>query len=396
MCRDSKTGPFFRWIASGGKQWHNQDMKTRWGAIWLGLTVMAGGGVVEVGSDAELKEALVRLEAGTTLRIAPGHYRGGLTVRGVERLVVEASEPERPPEFIGGANAWQFSRCDELVLRNLVCRGQTGNGLNIDDGGEMTRPVRGVRIQNVTVLETGPRGNSDGIKCSGLADLVIEDCRIEGWGGQAIDFVGCRKAAIRRCRITGRDGFSQATGPQFKGGSEDVVIEDCVLVDAGQRPIHAGGSTGMDYFRPPGAKYEARRVTIRHNVIVGGDCAAAFTGVDGAVFEGNVVVNPSRWVIRILQETRLDGFAPCRNVVVRRNVMVFRRAGLRTEVNIGDGTQPETFRFEGNWWFAEDSPPRSRPTLPGQVAGDVHGVDPKLDPETRLPRDDAALRLLGR
>jgi hypothetical protein len=314
----------------------------------------------------------------------------------VARLVVEAADPKRPPEFVGGVNAWQFSRCDGLVLRNLVCRGQTGNGLNIDDGGEMKTPVRGVRIEKVTVFETGPRGNFDGIKCSGLTDLVIEDCRIEGWGGQAIDFVGCRDAIIRRCRITGREGFSQATGPQFKGGSENVVIEDCVLVNAGQRPIQAGGSTGVDYFRPPGAKYEARRITIQRNVIAGGECAAAFTGVDGAVFESNVVVNPTRWVFRILQETRLDGFPRCRNVVVRSNVIVFQRSGLRGDVNIGDGTAPETFRFERNCWFAGDNPQQSRPTLPGKVAGEVHGQDPKLDPDTRLPRDPGALRLLGR
>ncbi|MFM2199322.1 MAG: hypothetical protein RLZZ505_2754, partial [Verrucomicrobiota bacterium] len=127
-------------------------MKAQWCAISLGLTMMASGGLIEVGSDEELREALVKLQAGTTLKIAPGEYRGGLAVRGVERLVVDASNPERPPVFVGGANAWQFSRCEELVVRNLVCRGQTGNGLNIDDGGEMDQPVSGVRIQNVTVL----------------------------------------------------------------------------------------------------------------------------------------------------------------------------------------------------------------------------------------------------
>jgi hypothetical protein len=316
----------------------------------------------------ELRNALVKLEAGTTLKIAPGRYRGGLSVRGVERLVVEAADPERPPEFVAGTNAWQFSRCDGLVVRNLVCRGQTGNGLNIDDGGEKARPVRGVRIEKVTVLETGPRGNFDGIKCSGLTGLVIEDCRIEGWGGQAIDFVGCRDAVIRRCRITGRDGFSQATGPQFKGGSEDVVIEDCVLVNAGQRPIHAGGSTGVDYFRPPGAEYEARRITIRRNRDRGRRLCRGIHRGGRCGVRGNVVVNPSHWVFRILQETRLEGFAPCRNVVVRGNVIVFRRSGLRAEVNIGDATAPETFRFERNWWFAEDAPQRSRPTLPGVVS----------------------------
>ncbi len=357
---------------------------------------MAGGRVVEVGNDVELREALGRLEAGTTLKIAPGQYRGGLMVPGVEGLVVEGANPERPPEFVGGTNAWQFSRCDDLVVRHIVCRGQTGNGLNIDDGGDMQNPVRSVRIHNVTVLETGPHGNTDAIKCSGLTNLVIEDCRIEGWGGQAIDLVGCRDVVIRRCRIIGRDGFSQATGPQFKGGCEHIVIEDCVLINAGKRPIQAGGSTGVDFFRPPGTKFEARYITIRRNVIVGGDCAAAFTGVDGAVFERNVVVNPSHWVFRILQETRIEGFPPCRNVVARENVIVFRRAGLRAEVNVGDGTAPETFRFERNWWFAEDEPQRSQATLPGEVIEDVHGEDPKLDPETHLPRAAAALRLLNK
>ncbi len=370
--------------------------------IWLalaGVVVAAaaeGGRVVEVGNDTDLRQALAALKNGTTLKIAPGQYRGGLMVRGVRHLVIEAVDADQPPEFVGGTNAWHFSRCDDLVIRHLVCRAQTGNGLNIDDGGEMDNPVRAVRIEGVTVLKTGPWGNFDGIKCSGLDGLVIEDSRIEGWGGQAIDLVGCRNVVIRRCRIVGRDGFSQTTGPQFKGGCEDVLIENCVLIDAGQRPIHAGGSTGLDYFRPPGANFEARRITIRRNVIVGGDCAAAFTGVDGAVFEGNVVVNPTRWVFRILQETRLDGFPPCRDVIVRDNVIVFHRSTLRTEVNIGDGTVPETFRFENNWWFAHDSPEHSRPTLPGQVTGEIHGRDPQLDPDTFLPQNPDALRLIRR
>ena len=374
----------------------HQRMRSPLWLLGLGLTLTLEGRVVEVTDEAGLSQALEKIEAGTTLRIAPGKYRGGWHVRGIERLVVEGADPAHPPEFIGGTTAWQFSRCEGLVVRHLACRGQTGNGLNIDDGGELRRPVRGVRIEQVVVSEIGPRGNSDGIKCSGLAGLVIEDCRVEGWGGQAIDFVGCRDAVIRRCRITGRDGFSQATGPQFKGGSEDVVIEDCVLVNAGQRPIQVGGSTGLAYFRPPGAKFEARRVTVRRNRIVGGDCATAFTGADGAVFEGNVIVHPRHWVFRILQETRLDGFPPCRNVVVKGNVIVFRSGGLRSGVNVGDGTAPGSFRFEGNWWFAEDQAEQSRLDLPGVVAGEIHGRDPRLDPETRLPGDPAALRLLGK
>jgi hypothetical protein len=46
--------------------------------------------------------------------------------------------------------------------------------------------------------------------------------------------------------------------------------------------------------------------------------------------------------------------------------------------------------------IAEDEPQKSRPTLPGVVVEEVHGQDPKLDRDTRLPRDPAALRMLGR
>src|SRR5436190_1322696 len=81
---------------------------------------------------------------------------------------------------------------------------------------------------------------------------------ISGWGGQAIDFVGCWDSIISACKITGKKGFSQHTGPQFKGGCRNITIEKCVLKDVGERPIHAGGSTGLDYFRPHGAKYEAK------------------------------------------------------------------------------------------------------------------------------------------
>jgi len=359
-----------------------------------------GAETIEVDSDASLRAALSAIQPGTTVRIAPGDYRPGLflgKVRGTPEapIVIEAANPEKRPRFKGGTQAWHLSQCAHITLRGLHFVGQSANGINLDDGGPSHPNAHHLTLENLLIEDIGPTGNFDGIKCSGIRHLRIIGCTIRGWGGQAIDFVGCRDAVIRRCTIIGRDGFSQATGPQFKGGCEDVVIEDCLLVNAGQRPIQAGGSTGPDFFRPPGATYEARRITIRRNVIVGGDCAAAFTGVDGAVFEGNVIVNPARWVFRVLQETRLDGFPPCRDVVVRGNVIVFRRGGLAGEVNVGEGTAPETFRFESNWWFAEDAPDRSRPSVPGVLDGEIHGRDPKLDPATNLPLDSAALRLLG-
>jgi hypothetical protein len=69
-------------------------------------------------------------------------------------------------------------------------------------------------------------------------------------------------------------------------------------------------------------------------------------------------------VVRILQETRDPGFAPCRDGRFEHNLIVFRRSGLRTYVNIGRGTAPETFRFSNNFWYCEDRPEASKPQLP--------------------------------
>ena len=77
-------------------------------------------------------------------------------------------------------------------------------------------------------------------------------------------------------------------------------------------------------------------------------------------------------------------------------MIVFQRAGLRGDVNIGDGTAPESFLFERNWWFAGDNHQRSPPTLPGKVDGKIHGQDPDLAPNTRLPQNPSVLRLLKR
>ncbi|MEO5916416.1 MAG: right-handed parallel beta-helix repeat-containing protein [Luteolibacter sp.] len=326
-----------------------------------------------VKSPSELGTALGKLKSGDTLKIGPGEYAGGNSISGIANLTVEALDPKSPPLFKGGTNAWQFSRCQGLRLRYLHCQGQTGNGFNIDDGGKRDEPVRGVVLEDLRIEDVGPQGNFDAIKCSGLQELRIERCEISGWGGQAIDFVGCSDALIRECRITGKEGFSQHTGPQFKGGSSKIVIEKCIFKDAGERPIQVGGSTGIDYFRPPGAKYEAKDIIVRDNTIEGGTCACAFTGVDSAEFSGNTILRPTKWIFRILQETREEGFAPCRNVRIANNKITFRRAEVTTELNIGEGTAPETFRFEGNRWFAEDQPQASKPKLPVEETGGLYG-----------------------
>lgn len=342
--------------------------------LFMASLLAAHAATVTVRTPSELGPAVRDLREGDTLRFAPGVYPGGHHVSGIARLTVEGLDPHDPPHFKGGGTAWQFSRCDGLTLRNLRISGQTGNGLNLDDGGERTKPVRGITIEGVEVTDIGPQGNHDAIKCSGLDALTISNCAIAGWGGQGIDLVGCHDVRIVDCRLSGKTGFSASAGIQTKGGSSNVVIERCTFRDASPRPLNIGGSTGLAYFRPPGVRHEAAQITVRDCVIEGSQCAAAFVGVDGAVFERNTIRYPTKWIFRILQETTAEGFAPCRNVIVRDNRFVFRRAQVQTDVNIGPNTAAGTFRFERNRWLAEDAPERSRPQLPVAESGGVWGV----------------------
>jgi hypothetical protein len=346
--------------------------------------------VTVVRDDDGLRKAAAALRPGSILRLAPGNYRPGVNVRDARGtpdapIVIEGLDPRSPPVFQGGSQAWHLSRVSHLTLRWMHFRGQQHNGINVDDGGTQATPSHDVNLSHLHVEDTGPNGNFDGIKCSGVERLRILDCRIAGWGGQAIDFVGCRNSEIARCEIIGKPGFSQHTGPQFKGGSSDVWIHHCLLQNAGQRPIQAGGSTGLDYFRPLGAPYEARRIRIEDNRIIGGDCAVAFTGADDCDFSHNTIVRPDKWVFRILQESRGERFVRCGDNRISNNLIVFERAKVRDIANIGPDTRPETFGFHGNHWFAQDAPESSRPKLPAKETDGVHGIDPKLDPASHIP-----------
>jgi hypothetical protein len=203
------------------------------------------------------------------------------------------------------------------------------------------------------------------------------------WGGQAVDMAGCHRGLIERCRFVGKEGFSQTTGPQTKGGSSQILIQRCLFRNAGQRAVNIGGSTGLAYFRPRGVLYEAQSIIVEGCVFVGSMAPIAYVGVDGATVRYNTIVHPEKWMLRILQETREPGFVECRNGRFERNLVVFRRRDVTTPVNIGPKTRPDTFVFADNLWFCEDRPEASQPALPTPETGGRYGVDPKLKTAVR-------------
>jgi hypothetical protein len=192
--------------------------------------------------------------------------------------------------------------------------------------------------------------------------------------------VGCHRGLIEACELRGKPGARMRAGLQLKGGSSDITVRNCTLVDLGPRGINIGGSSDRNVMRPPDAKYEAKGITVEGCRFSGADAPICFAGADGGVVRFNTFLSPNKWVVRILQDTDYEDFVPCRNGRFENNIVVFETARARNPINVGERTRPDTFTFKNNVWFAKDTPTLSTPKLPAREQGGTYGTDPKVDP----------------
>ncbi len=338
-----------------------------------------------VGSEEELAQTLTKAEPNTKILIKSGNYQGGFHFRDIKGLpdkpiIIGVTDKDNPPVIMGGGNCFQFSDCEYLELHDLILEGATGNGLNIDDGGTFDTPSHHIVLRDLVVRDVGPEGNRDGFKLSGIDDFLVRDCVLERWGseGSGIDMVGCHNGIIEGCTFRhGDDVGSNAV--QTKGGSENIIIRKCRFEHAGLRAVNAGGSTGLQFFRPKPQGYEAKNIIIEGCTFIGSVASVAFVGIDGAIVRYNTIYRPTKWILRILQETRETGFVPSRNGQFINNIVAFRSDEVNIAVNIGPATAPETFKFSHNLWYCLDNPKNSKLQLPVEESESIYGVDPMFE-----------------
>jgi hypothetical protein len=354
----------------------------------------AGCGAVDA-PCATLEAAAAQAGPGTAIRLHAGDYAPDSFLAGLEGTAdapiwIGGAPGEARPRFQGGGQAFHLSGVRHVVVHDLEIAGSTANGINVDDEGQVDDPeaTRFVVFRDLSIHDIGEGGNNDCLKLSGVNDFWVLDSDFSrcggGQAGSGIDMVGCHQGLIARNAFV--DMPESGNAIQAKGGSEDVEIRANRFVDAGERTINMGGSTGLEFFRPPlggGENHEARDIRVIANVIRGSNAPLAFVGCVECSAMHNTIVDPTNWVIRILQETTSTAeyqFAPARDGRVVNNIVYYARGELSTTVNVGAETAPETFELANNLWYAHDVPEQSDPAgeLPVAEVGGVYGQDPQF------------------
>ncbi len=315
---------------------------------------------------------------GDTILLHAGTYSGPYFISNLlgnkNAWIVFRGESKDLVTFQGGSEALHFSHIEFVKIQDISFTGQTGNGMNIDDNGNSSTPSKNFVVHNCRFRYMGAQGNNDFLKLSGLDSFEVTNCTfLKGaTGGSGIDMVGCHYGNFRYNTF---DSLG-SNCIQAKGGTQYILIENNTFRDGGQRSVNLGGSTGLQFFRPIDAKFEAADIQVYANVFIRGVVPIAYVGSENVDVANNTIYMPEKWVIRILQETvDTSRFVPCRNGIFRNNIIFFSSA-VTTHVNIGPNTAPQSFLFSHNLWYNSSVPTQSTPSLPVTETSAIIGQNP--------------------
>ncbi|MBX3044327.1 MAG: T9SS type A sorting domain-containing protein [Candidatus Kapabacteria bacterium] len=336
-------------------------------------TLQVGGGK----EYATIRLAALQAEAGDTIFVYGGVHQGGMLISKLQgtadlRIFI-IGQPDTEVIIRGGGNSIQFSDAKYVEIQGLIIENQTSNGMNIDDGGDYSTPAEFITISDCIFRDISATGNNDLLKMSGVDNFIIKSCIFENGsaGGSGVDMVGCHNGKIQNCIF--KNMGSNAI--QAKGGTQYIEIYANYFENCGQRTLNLGGSTGLQYFRPIDAKFEAADLQVYSNIFIGSLAPIAYVGSVRVDVINNTIINPERWVIRILQETVDESrFEKCGNNRFENNIIYF--GNISTETNVGTNTAPETFTFRNNYWYNHQNPNWQGPNLPATEINQVVGLDP--------------------
>ncbi len=291
-----------------------------------------------------------------------------------ENPIIIYAEEEGKVIYRDQSEAWHLSSCSNLFIYGFIFESQTSNGVNIDDSGNYDNSTFNIIIKNCTFRNMNASGNNDLLKLSGVNSITVENCVFLNGasGGSGIDMVGCHSSKFIKNKFKNMG----SNCIQIKGGSQYIQIAQNTFIDGGKRALNLGGSTGLEYFRPQNAPFEAADILVYSNIFIRSWAPIAYVGSTGVKVFNNTFYKPENWVFRILQETvDTNRFVACGDNEFSNNIIYFGD-NLHRIVNIGPNTRPETFAFSNNLWYNFDNPDFDDPQLPAEETNAIIQQNP--------------------
>jgi len=282
--------------------------------------------------------------------------------------------------FSNANEAWHLTDVAWLNISNIIFEKLRTNGVNIDDGGDYSTPSHHINLRDCIFRDMDASGNNDLLKLSGVDYMVIWDCEFLNGsaGGSGIDMVGCHNVSIYNNSFENMG----SNAIQAKGGTQYLEILANKFTNCGHRSVNLGGSTGLQFFRPIDAPFEAADISVYSNLFIGSIASVAYVGSVRVDVANNTMINPEKWAFRILQETvDTTRFAPCGYGRFANN-LIFCDSRVTTASNIGPNTAPQTFLFTNNLWYNHENSSWSGPSLPVTDPNQILGEDPLFEDAT--------------
>lgn len=350
--------------------------------------------LIRPGDDWQSLES--RLRPGDEIILMPGNHRAASfdRIAGSPKrpIVIRGADPANPATIEAGREGLRIKSPAHVVIRNLIVSGATVSGINLEapeDGA-----AGHVRIENVRISKTGPRGLRHALSLRNLTNVQVKDCLIEGWGGSAVEIITCTEVVIEGCTFKGLDDHAQQVGVRVRALSSAVEINDCRFDQAGTIAVAMGAASHARDL--PSAKIEAAKdgslaeatnVRVQRCSIIGSQCGVAFVNAQDCAVRNTAFVRQKRCVLALGAEHTDARFTPGGRNAFARNVVVWEPGDLQRLAEVGPLVDPSKFILDANlWWSTQSGEERVKlGPLPGkEILPQVYDVDPSLDDFQRV------------
>jgi len=348
-----------------------------------------------------------RVKPGDEIILMPGRHKPAsfTDLRGEANrpIIIRSVTPDAPAVIVADSAGIEFIRPFAVILQDVQITAGTRAGIRATDGesgdGVVGDPFQsGFRVRRVSISRIGPEATSDAVRIWGLADVQIDQLTVVGWGGAAVEIVGCREVTIERSRFLGDSDFEQVSGVEVRGGSQAVSMIDCVFRDCGDASIALGGPSARREFRPalpdvPDPKrprFEASRIQVDRCEVVGGRTSIALIGAQHVVINACTIVNPEESLFRFATTDPNIPVSQNDHVTLDANLFAWKPATLRALFAADDTARPAALNITDNLWWSPGESPQLAGRFPAEPAlPQTLEVDPRLDRDFR-PTDPAA------